>query len=140
MRRILLRIHQGLAWVILVGLLLQFYSVRMALFAAASFEFHRTLGYFLAVPVILLLVLALAGRLGRFLIGLSALLVVLTILQAALPSLRASVPMLAALHPVNAVALLGVSAVIVRQARGELLERSQTSSSSSRVEGYSGFD
>jgi hypothetical protein len=123
MRRILLWIHQGLAWVVLVGLLLQFYFVGMALFGGTSFEFHRTLGYLLAVPVILLLVLALAGRLGRLLTGLSALLVVLIILQAALPSLRSSVPMVAALHPVNAVALLGLSAVMVHQARAEAAAR-----------------
>jgi hypothetical protein len=124
MRRILLRIHQGLAWVVLVGLLLQFYFVGMALFGGMSFEFHRTLGYLLAVPVILLLVLALAGRLGRLLIGMSALLVVLIILQAALPSLRSSVPMVAALHPVNAVALLGISAAIGRYGRAEVKEAS----------------
>jgi ABC-type polysaccharide/polyol phosphate export permease len=123
MRRILLWIHQGLAWVVLVGLLLQFYFVGMALFGGTSFEFNRTLGYLLAVPVILLLVLALAGRLGRLLTGLSALLVVLIILQAALPSLRSSVPMVAALHPVNAVALLGLSAVMVHQARAEAAAR-----------------
>ena len=41
MRRILLRVHQGLAWVVLVGLLLQFYWVGMALFGATSFELHR---------------------------------------------------------------------------------------------------
>lgn len=115
MRRIILYIHQGLAWVVLAGLLLQFYLAGMALFGAASFEFHRTLGYLLAIPVLLLLVLALAGFLGRRLIGLSALLVVLTIVQVMLPSLRASVPFVAALHPVNALALLGVSAAIARQ-------------------------
>jgi hypothetical protein len=124
MRRILLRIHQGLAWVVLVGLLLQFYFVGMALFGGTSFEFHRTLGYLLAVPVILLLVLALAGRLGRLLIGLSALLLLLTIVQIMLPSLRGDASWIAALHPVNALALLGISAAIGRYGRAEVKEAS----------------
>jgi hypothetical protein len=125
MRRILLRVHQGLAWVVLAGLLLQFYWAGMALFGATSFEFHRTWGYLLAIPILLLLVLALAGRLGRRLIGLSALLVVLTVFQVMLPSLRSSVPLVAALHVVNALALLGVSAAIGRQAGAKALARNQ---------------
>ena len=72
MQRTILYVHQGLAWVVLAGLFLQFYLAGMGLFGAASFEFHRTWGYLLAIPILLLLVLALAGRLGRRLIGLSA--------------------------------------------------------------------
>jgi hypothetical protein len=114
MRHILLRVQQGLAWVVLVGLFLQFYLVGLALFGVTSFEFHRALGYSLAVPIFLLLVLALGGGLGRRLVALAALLVVLTIVQATLPSLRSSVPLVAALHPLNALALMGLSAAIVR--------------------------
>jgi O-antigen ligase len=139
MRRILLRVHQGLAWVVLVGLLLQFYWVGMALFGATSFELHRIWGYLLAIPILLLLVLALAGGLGRRLVGLSALLVVLTIVQATLPSLRSSVPLVAALHPVNALALMGLSAAIAHRARTEALDRDQAASNPSRAESYSEF-
>lgn len=88
MKQIILRVQQGLARAVLVGLLIQFYLAGMALFGAASFEFHRMLGYLLAIPILLLLVLALAGGLGRRLIGLSSLLVVLTIVQIMLPSFR----------------------------------------------------
>jgi hypothetical protein len=124
MQRTILYVHQGLAWVVLAGLFLQFYLAGMGLFGAASFEFHRTWGYLLAIPILLLLVLALAGRLGRRLIGLSALLVVLTIVQVMLPSLRASIPLIAALHVVNALALMGVSAAIARQGRAKALASS----------------
>ena len=123
MQRIILYVHQGLAWVVLAGLLLQFYWAGMALFGATSFEFHRTWGYLLAIPILLLLVLALAGCLGRRLIGLSALLVVLTVVQVMLPSLRFSLPFVAALDVVNALALLGVSGAIARQGRVEALAR-----------------
>jgi hypothetical protein len=119
MRRTILYVHQGLAWVVLANLLLQFYLAGMALVGATTFEFHRTLGYLLAIPILLLPVLALVGGLGRRLIGLSALLVVLTIIQVMLPSLRFSFPFVAALHVVNALALLGVSAAVARQGRAE---------------------
>jgi hypothetical protein len=123
MQRIILDVHHGLAWGVLVSLLLQFYLAGMALFGAASFEFHRTWGYLLAIPILLLPVLVSVGGLGRCLIGLSALLVVLTVVQVMLPSLRFSLPFVAALHVVNALALLGVSRAIARQGRAEALTR-----------------
>jgi hypothetical protein len=121
MKRTILRVQQVLALAVLAGLLLQFYLAGMALFGAASFEFHRTLGYLLAIPILLILVLALAGGLGRRLIGLSALLVVLTIVQIMLPSFRSVVPLISALHVINALALMGVSSTIARQARAKAL-------------------
>jgi hypothetical protein len=112
MRQIVSRVHRGLAWVAIAGFVVQFYLVGAALFGVTTFELHRRLGYLLAVPVALLLILALAGRLGRRGIGLSALLLLLVVVQALLPALRSSVPWLAALHPVNALALMGVTAAI----------------------------
>jgi Family of unknown function (DUF6220) len=109
------------------------YAAGMALFGATSFEFHRTWGNLLAIPILLLLVLALAGRLGRRLIGLSALLVVLTVVQVMLPSLRSSVPLVAALHVLNVLALLVVSTVIARQGRAEALAQGRTAHDTSRV-------
>jgi hypothetical protein len=119
MRQIVSRVHRGLAWVAMAGFVVQFYLVGAALFGVTTFELHRRLGYLLAVPVALLLILALAGRLGGRPIGLSALLLVLVVVQALLPALRSSVPWLAALHPVNALALMGVTAVIGRAPRTE---------------------
>jgi len=79
------------------------------------------LGVALTILAILFPVLALVGRLGRKLIGFSTLLVFLTIDQAILPSLRGNAPWIAALHPVNALALIGVSAMIRRNGRAEPL-------------------
>ena len=114
MQRTISQIHRGLARVFLVGLLLQFYLAGTGLFGVGSFQPHRMLGDALTVLVILFPVLAVAGRLGRQLIGLSMLLVFLTIVQIVLPSLRANASWIAALHPVNALALMGVSAAIRR--------------------------
>jgi hypothetical protein len=119
MRQIVSRVHRGLAWVAMAGFVVQFYLVGAALFGVTTFELHRRLGDLLAIPVALLLILALAGRLGRRPIGLSALLLVLVVVQALLPSFRASVPWLAALHPVNALALIGVTAALGRAAVSE---------------------
>jgi hypothetical protein len=121
MQRIIARIHQGGAWIVLAGLLLEFYLAGAALFGVGSFAPHRMLGSALAFLVILLAVLALVGRLGRYLVGLSLLLVFLTIVQALLPSLRVNAAWIAALHPVNALALMGISAAIGRNGRAAAL-------------------
>jgi plastocyanin len=117
MRRIMSRLHQGLAWLATLGWVAALYLIGTAAFGATSTEFHRRLGMALAVLVLLLLVVALIGGLGRLLIGLSALLVVLTVVQGLLPSLRAEAPWLAALHSVNALLLMGATAAIGRYPR-----------------------
>ncbi len=114
MRRTFARIHRGLAWLFLAGLLLQFYLAGGGLFGAGTMARHRELGWNLWLATGLLALVALVGRLGRRAIGLSALLLALTTLQVMLPSLRGSLPWVAALHPVNALALLGVTSAIAR--------------------------
>ena len=122
MQRIIAQIHQGLARVFLAGLLIEFYLAGAAIFGVGlSFGPHRMLGTGLAILAILFPVLALIGRLGRKLIGFSLLLVLLTIVQMALPSLRGNVPWIAALHPVNALALMGISAMLRRNDRAAVL-------------------
>jgi hypothetical protein len=121
MQQIIAQIHQWLARIFLAGLLLQFYLAGTPIFGAGSFQPHRMLGAALTMIVILFPVLALAGRLGRQLIGLSMLLVFLTIVQAMLPSLRGTASWIAALHPVNALVLMGISARIGRNGRAQAL-------------------
>ena len=122
MQRIMSQILQGLARIFLAGLLLQFYLAGTALFGLGSIGPHRMLGFALIVLAILFPVLALVGRLGRSLIGLALLLAFLTIVQAMLPSLRVNAAWIAALHPVNALALMGISAAIRRYGRTEALQ------------------
>lgn len=119
MQRLIAQIHQWAARIFLAGLIIQFYLASAPLFGAGSFQPHRMLGGVLTLLAFLFPVLALAGRLERQLIGLSTLLVVLAIVQMMLPSLRGAVPWLAAIHPLNALALMGVSARISRFARVE---------------------
>ncbi|HEY8291145.1 MAG TPA: DUF6220 domain-containing protein [Thermomicrobiales bacterium] len=99
-------IHMGLAWIVLAAVVAQFFFAGLGLFTTAGFGAHRLIGS-LTVPVsLVLLLLALAGRLGRLRIGLSAALFGLTLVQSLLirgPGL------VAALHPVNAIAILYVA-------------------------------
>ena len=122
MQRNIARIHPILARLFLAGLLLQFYLAGAGLFGAGSFQPHRMLGDALTVLAILFPVLAIVGRLGQKVIGLSLLLVLLTIVQIMLPSLRGSASWIAALHPVNALVLMGISARIGRHGRAEVLQ------------------
>jgi hypothetical protein len=113
-----------MAWLILAGLVVEFYLAGSALFGVTqSFQLHRALGSVLAIAILLLLVLALIARPGRRLVGMVALLTALTIVQAALPSLRSAVPALAALHVVNAAVLLGLAGTIARTAGEQPAER-----------------
>ena len=113
---ILPRVHRGLAWFTLVVLVLQVYLAGSGIFGATSFEPHRTIGYLLVPLVLLLLLMAFVARSSRRVLGLTVLLVALTIVQMALVYLRASAPFVSALHPVNALALMGLTAVIARSA------------------------
>jgi Family of unknown function (DUF6220) len=109
------RIFQGLAWLIVGGLAIQFYLAGAALFGATTFQPHRALGDGLAAAILLLLVVALIARPGRRVVGLAVALTALTIVQVLLPSLRTGLPWVAALHVVNAVALASVTVSIARQ-------------------------
>jgi hypothetical protein len=113
-RSVLTRLFQGLAWLVVAGLVLQFYLAGAALFGAMTFQPHRTLGSLLAVAVLLLLVLALVARPGRRLVGLTALLAGLTVVQVLLPSLRTGLPWVAALHVVVALGIGAQAAAIAR--------------------------
>jgi succinate dehydrogenase/fumarate reductase cytochrome b subunit len=114
MRSVVTRIFQGLAWLVLAGLVVEFYLAGAALFGVTTFQPHRMLGVALALAILLLLVLALVARLARRVVGLAALLAALTVVQILLPSLRTGLPWVAALHAVNAVALSLQAAAIAR--------------------------
>src|SRR3954451_15747175 len=100
MRNAVSMVHVGLAWVILVAVGAQFFFAGLGLFGASDLRAHRMTGSLIIPASLILLLLALIGRLGGGRIGMSAALFGLTALQSLLtrgPSL------IAALHPVNAV-------------------------------------
>lgn len=79
-----------------------------------AFVTHRGFGYTFGWLTLVLLVVALAGRMPRRFVGLSVLLLVLFALQSVFVALREDLPAIAALHPVNGFFILGVSTVATR--------------------------
>jgi hypothetical protein len=81
-----------------------------------SFASHRTFGYVIGWLTLVIVVLAVAGRVGGRLLGLSFLTLAQMALQSVFVLVRADLPAVAALHPVNGVLLLVVAIAIARGA------------------------
>lgn len=79
-----------------------------------SFITHREFGYLFGWLTLVVLVLALVGRLPRRVTGMSAVLLVLFALQSILVALRTGLPAVAALHPLNGFAILGLAVLTAR--------------------------
>ena len=79
-----------------------------------AFVTHREFGYLFGWLTLVVLVLALAGRMPRRVTGLSVLLLVLFALQSLLVAVRVDLPVVAALHPLNGFAILGVGVMTTR--------------------------
>jgi uncharacterized protein DUF6220 len=106
------------AWLFVACVVVQVFLAGLGVFdSPTAFITHREFGYLFFWLVVVLLALAIAGRVGRRLIGLSALLVVLFILQSVFVAFRTSQPMVAALHPVNGFLIGLVGIVLAREGR-----------------------
>jgi Ni,Fe-hydrogenase I cytochrome b subunit len=113
----------AVAWLFVACVMVQVFLAGLGVFAdGENFNLHREFGYLFGWLTLILLVLALAGRLGRRWIGLSALLLVLFALQSVFVALREVIPAAAALHPVNALAIFYVALVVARGSRATLLD------------------
>jgi hypothetical protein len=100
------RIYLALVWLYLAAIVVQVFLAGAALFyPARDFELHRNLGWILHLVPVLLLVAAVAGRVGRETIWWTVALLVVQGIQPLLPGLRADLPWVAALHPVLAFAI-----------------------------------
>ena len=97
----------AILWAVLV--VLQVFFAGLGIFGATSFDTHKSFGNMLHGLSALLLVAAIVGpRTGRD-IGMAAGLVVLLTVQIGLVSFRDDAPGLAALHPVLALAAMGLA-------------------------------
>jgi Family of unknown function (DUF6220) len=106
------------AWLFVACVVVQVFLAGLGVFDSPSgFVTHREFGYLFGWLVPVLLVLAIAGRMGRRIIGLSVLLIVLFTLQSVFVQLRTSQPALAALHPVNGFLIGLVGIVLARDGR-----------------------
>ena len=105
------------AWIFVACCLVQVFLAGLGVFESpARFEDHRNFGYLFGLLTIVLIVLSIAGRLGRVVIGLSVLLLVQFALQSVFVVLRESAPFLAALHPVNGFLIVLVAIIAARLA------------------------
>ena len=116
-QRIARPIHLVLAWLFVIGLLVQVFLAGMGVFSGASaFATHRDFGYLLTLVPVLLIVTALVGRFGRWHAIAAAVMVGQFILQSILVFQRDSVPAIAALHPVNGFVILLIAVWVARDA------------------------
>ena len=76
-----------------------------------AFITHRNFGYMFGWLTLVLLVVALVGRMPRRFVGLAVLLLVLFALQSVFIALRADMPAVAALHPLNGFFILAVAGI-----------------------------
>jgi mercuric ion transport protein len=108
----------GVAWLFLACVVVQVFLAGLGVFAGAqNFTLHREFGYLFGWLTLVLLLLALVGRLGRRWVGLSALMLVLFAFQSVFVALREVMPEGAALHPVNALAIFAVALHVARRSR-----------------------
>lgn len=108
----------GVAWLFLACVVVQVFLAGLGVFGGTqNFSLHREFGYLFGWLTLVLLLLALVGRLGRRWIGLSALMLVLFAFQSVFVALRGVMPEAAALHPVNALAIFGVALHVARRSR-----------------------
>jgi hypothetical protein len=77
----------------------------------SSFITHRNFGYVFGWLTLVLLVVALVGRMPRRFVGLAVLLLVLFALQSVFIAVRADMPAVAALHPLNGFFILAVGGI-----------------------------
>ncbi|HUG16097.1 MAG TPA: DUF6220 domain-containing protein [Thermomicrobiales bacterium] len=107
------------AWLFAACVALQVFLAGLATFDApdgpAHWAEHVSFGQWIGVLTILLLVFAIAGRLPRMLVALSALVLVLYGMQ--YPFANTDASSMAALHAVNALALFSLSIHIGARAR-----------------------
>ena len=106
------------AWLFVACVVVQVFLAGLGVFdSPTSFVTHREFGYLFGWLVFVLLALAIAGRMGRRIIGASALLIVLFILQSVFVAFRTTQPAVAALHPVNGFLIGLVGIVLAREGR-----------------------
>ena len=97
-----------------------------------SFIDHRNFGYMFGWLTLVLLVLAIAGRMGRRFVGGSVLLLTLFAFQSVFVALRGDLPAVAALHPLNGFGILGL-ALLTTWASWRVRHETATSAEGSAV-------
>lgn len=108
------RSHLLIARAFVALVVVQFFLAGLGLFATTGFGPHELNAGLLSLLTVVLVALAVAGRLGRTLTATSVGLLVVVAVQGFLPLVRDDAPIVAALHPVNALVVLAVGLALAR--------------------------
>jgi hypothetical protein len=111
----------GLTVLFLLGVVVQFFLAGLYVFGGSSIDSHQVLGFILSAGALLLIVLALVGRLPRKTALLTVLLLGLTILQSVL--VNVDIDEVGALHPVNALVIAFVAYGLMQRSRNYLASK-----------------
>jgi len=117
--RVMRIVYMVTVWGFIAGLFLQFFFAGLSIFVGSTWwDTHNAFGRAFGVTTVLLLLFALAGRLPRRQIVMTAILIPLYVLQILLIELpgRLGVIAVSALHPVNAGVMLGLAIVLAHRA------------------------
>lgn len=111
-------IYAVFAWLFVVGVVTQVFFAGMVVVAGRwPWTNHASLGHFLALPLLIMLITVYVGKLPGRMKRLTWLLFLVYVLQAdVLIFLRVSAPVLSALHPVLALADIVLGVTLARQA------------------------
>jgi hypothetical protein len=110
-------VHLVAIWLFAACAVFQVFLAGLGVFAGPDrFALHRDFGYTFSLLLVVVLIAAIVGRLGRRQIGWVVLLMVLFALQSVFIAFRSSAPEVAALHPVNGFLIIAVAAVSGREA------------------------
>lgn len=106
-------IFLGATWLFVACSVIQVFLAGLGVFDDPSaFVTHRDFGYLFGWLVLVMIIAAIVGRVGRVYIGGAALLVVLFTLQSVFVALRTDMPAVAALHPLNGFVILLVGVLL----------------------------
>jgi mercuric ion transport protein len=110
-------IHLAAIWLFAACSVVQVFLAGLGVFVGPDrFALHRDFGYTFGLLLLVVIVAAVVGRLGRRQILYAVALMILFTLQSVFIGLRATAPEVAALHPVNGVLIIGVAVVSGREA------------------------
>jgi Family of unknown function (DUF6220) len=116
------RAYLIVAWLFLIGVTVQVFLAGLSIFAGSNWwTAHKTSAHIIEYLPILLIPLALLGRMPRSIVLLSGLLILLFVLQYAFIETAAATGLswLAAFHPVNALVIFAVTLAVAQRARRE---------------------
>jgi mercuric ion transport protein len=110
-------VHLVAIWLFTACSIIQVFLAGLGVFVGPDrFALHRDFGYTFGLLLLVVIVAAIVGRMGRRQIAFAVGLMILFTLQSVFVAIRGSAPEIAALHPVNGFLIIAVAFVSGREA------------------------